>query len=195
MGLFDSVKDEIEEMFAECCEIPVGTAMGKKIAAAILRDINQLGKSTGGHSYSRNDQLLRLRDGKLIMTKSKFECFYKKAGQIVTAYELLKCGQYSARQVAKTCEMSINTVCKLLKRDLTLKCVCGKLLREHRGWCKYRVSNSPLRQEFLKTFNNSSNGRKENGTCKGATRSSSQQILQELSGYMQRANEEIPIHP
>lgn len=153
MGLFDGIRKEIEEEFAKCCEVPVGTTMSNKIAAAILRDINQLGNNSGKYSYSKNGQLLRLNDGNLIITRSRFESFYKKTGQILTAYELLKCGLYSARQVSKICNMSINTVCKLLKKDLSLKCICGIPLREHRGWCKHRFANSPKRQKAMSKLN------------------------------------------
>ncbi|HXP50877.1 MAG TPA: hypothetical protein VN922_13030 [Bacteroidia bacterium] len=153
MGLFDTVRDEVAELFEEWVNIPVESALGKKIAIAMCNDMRQSGNFRSERVWNSNrDGLLTLEDGTLVITKSRFEAFYKKAGQIITAYDLLKTGQYSAREVSKICQMSINTVCKLLKKDKSLKCICGKPLREHRGWCKHRVGKSIARQEFLINF-------------------------------------------
>lgn len=65
---------------------------------------------------------------------------------------------YSIRETARLCIVHRDTVMMLLRQANTwrisvgqdvFRCPCGKALTEHRGWCQFRVSRSPKRQQFL----------------------------------------------
>lgn len=148
-----SIQSEIEEMFAEFSGNEWGETMNKKMAALLCSEMKG-GRNESGRYKSCNDLCLRFDDGKFFVTKNRVGIFYKKAGEIVTAYQLLKTGMYSGREVAKTVGLSKFTILKLLKVDQSLSCICGTLLKDHNGWCSYRFNKSPTRQAFLNSIRN-----------------------------------------
>jgi len=93
-----------------------------------------------------------------------FKCRAKKRDRyeiLIAVCQMLMCGEYSLRQIREKTGWSFNTILRLSHklRDLrktmgmgTVCCPCGKPLHLHRGWCKFRVSKSLKRQQFLKTW-------------------------------------------
>lgn len=150
MGLFDNISEDIKEIFTEYSLEGNSDKVYKNYINSV---INEIGGTTSNNpncsEYYNSNSVLKFNNGTFIATSDRYKSFYKRLGQISTAYELLKSGNHSAREVSRICKMGINTVCKLLKSDSNLKCICGKLLSEHRGWCKYRFSKSKKRQLWM----------------------------------------------
>lgn len=151
MGLFDGIKEEITEMFRECVDIDLREQRYSKLKYAILKDIDSYKYDRDGGGWRSQNKVLRLIGGELIpiKTRNRIGVFYKKAGQIITAYSLLKTGEYSGRDVMKACELSWFPIKKLLNTEPVLKCVCGKPLKDHRGSCKFRFLKSEKRQKLI----------------------------------------------
>lgn len=145
-----SIREEIQEMFSEYSEMPLDSPLTKNIAFQIVKEM-KLGKyeSYGLYRKSFGGALLRIEEGALIRAFGRFKVFYNNSGKTHCAYELLKTGEYSGREVARICEMSINTIRKIYDLDKNLKCICGRILKTHRGWCNYRFSRSNKRQKTI----------------------------------------------
>ena|ERR1700689_450740 len=153
MGLFSNIREDIADMFAEYV-IGSSRETDKAMALEIIREVGSIRNGPGGKEREflervKTRSVLRLKNGELLSTNLRMESFYTKAGNILKAYELLKTGLYSGREVSKICHVSWLPITKLLKMDESLKCICGKLLRSHRGWCSHRVGKSHKRQMFL----------------------------------------------
>lgn len=80
---------------------------------------------------------------------------------IITCQMLLS-GYYSMREVSRKTGYSINTVMLLMsklrafkeKQGLgEIKCPCGKIIVDHRGWCSYRYNKSEKRKVFINNWN------------------------------------------
>lgn len=58
---------------------------------------------------------------------------------------------FSIRRIASEASVAKNTVMRYMRMMPPILCLCGKP-STHRGWCSYRVSLSPGRQDFLMSF-------------------------------------------
>lgn len=145
MGLFDHIHSDVQDIFAEYVVgmqgSPANFTLAKQILGLQFEDRLHL---------ACLDSCLVVGNKELVVTRQRLNVFYKRSGQIIEAYTMLKTGEFSAREVSRRLKISINTVCRILKADDSLKCLCGTRLSDHRGWCSYRFRKSEARQSTVR---------------------------------------------
>lgn len=153
MGLFDGIRDEINEMFSELSGYDLTETKYAKLKFAVLKDIDGY-RVNSSNNWKCTDKLLMLVSGEFIpvRTKKRIGLFYKKAGRVIDAYSMLATGRYSGREVSKKCKVSWFQIRKILNSSPLLKCVCGTPLNIHRGCCKHRFKYSEARQHQIRVW-------------------------------------------
>jgi hypothetical protein len=77
--------------------------------------------------------------------------------ETVTALRMLARRGYGIRSVARLSGLAPNTVAKYYPRDEDVRCRCGASVF-HKGWCAWRVTESPERLAYLQRWAYRSSG-------------------------------------
>jgi len=68
------------------------------------------------------------------------------------ALKMLLAG-FGLREIGRACGINKRTAGELRRRlEVLPSCVCGQMIG-HRGWCSWRYKRSPVRQNFMKSWN------------------------------------------
>lgn len=140
------------------------------ISDEIIQEFEELGGKEGKElSNLFNKEDIYSRSGKMYHRGPIYSIYYRpewstvfgmylQKGKLKDAGKLLVSG-CGIRETGRLVGLHRDTVMKLSrivnatlekKGKDCLRCLCGKDLRDHRGWCRIRVRDSPKRIKFLK---------------------------------------------